>query len=77
MASKKSEQFQQFDCEDVPLAPGTGAEPREDRAARQPNLSPSPSPSESLCFDCESVDMPQGTLAVPRPIGREREPIRQ
>ena len=61
--------FEVFECEAIPVPPGTPAPPRppgRDRTVWNPVTEP------FEVFDCEAIPMPPGTPAPPRPPGRER-----
>jgi hypothetical protein len=66
-------QFHSFECEAVPLPPGTRATPRapdrpreicEDRSVHEATL---------VTFECVADVLPPGTPAAPRPPGRPRD----
>jgi hypothetical protein len=72
MSGELSGRFFSFDCESVPLEPGTMADPRP---ADRPREAPDAvfTPPAFYSFDCESVPLEPGTMADPRPAGRPRE----
>lgn len=66
--------FQAFDCESVPLAEDTPAEPRPPHRPR--DGSPVVTEADGILFSFEDVGvpLPPDTPATPRPPGRPREP---
>jgi hypothetical protein len=65
-------QFFSFECECVPLPPGTPAAPRPADRPRDPSVAGFAEPA-FYSFDCELVPLPPGTPAAARPADRPRE----
>jgi hypothetical protein len=67
--------FYSFECEAVPLPPGTPAAPRPaDRPREAFTDEPFHEPGV-YTFECSAEPMPSGTPAAPRPAHRPRESL--
>jgi hypothetical protein len=63
-----------FECEAIPLPPGTKAPPRPPGRGRVAGRElPAIDPFE--VFECEAIPLPPGTPAPPRSPGLERSPV--